>query len=190
MKNVLIATALLFLTVDVYAQGTIDFKNDSATPVRNGLTDANVLFSQGIQAALFWAPLSNPDVFTQLGNPVSVGFPVPGIFIGGTRTTGAETAAGASARFIVKAWEAAYGATYEAAVAAAPMGGRIGLRAQSPVFLLTTGGGGTPPTNPTALVGTTMNPGFTGFTVVVPEPSIFALGLWAASSLLLFRRRK
>lgn len=193
MKKILLTAAAVFVTLSIYAQGTIDFKNDTTSLIRNGNNGgALVTSADGIRVALYWAPLSNPDNFTVLVPSLVVGAvpPVPGQFFGGTRTTGTETLAGTTGRFIVKAWEAAYGATFEEAVANTSMG-RPALRAESPVFTLSTGNpGGSPPIPAANLQGTLAAPGFTGLTVMVPEPSMIALGLLGAGSLLLFRRRK
>lgn len=190
MKKLLLTAAAVFVTLSIYAQGTVNFQNSASTRVMNQLTGAPVAPADGIRVALFWAPLSDPNNFTQLQTSSGVGSPVAGQFFGGNRTTGNETMPGADARFIVRAWELAYGTTYEAAANAPAMGGRPALRAESPVFVLSTGGGGNPPGAPAPLTGATGQPGFTGFTLIVPEPSIIALGLIGAGSLLLFRRRK
>jgi hypothetical protein len=185
---------LFTLTViTAFAQGTVDFKNDSTSYIRIGFgTTRLVTQSDGLVAALYWAPLSNPNNFTQLGPYTGVGGPVPpvpGLFFGGTRTTGPETLAGTAGQFIVRVWEVAYGSTFEAALQNS-MGGRPALRGESTVFTLTTGNpGGSPPIPAANLQGTSLTPGFTGITVI-PEPSGFMVGLAGLGALLMFRRSK
>ena len=175
-----------FLALSLYAQGTVSFNNDNNSCIYNFFAGRPVTQSDGFHVALYWAPLSNPDNFTQLGGSVSVGFPIPGRFFGGNRTTGNETSPGGQARFMVLGWELAYGPTYEAAIAAPPMNGRLTARFFSPVFVLTTGGGLIPPAS---LTGTELEPVFLG--VPCPEPSVIALTLLGAGiGGVLWRRRK
>jgi hypothetical protein len=199
MKKVLLTAAAVFVTLSIYAQGTVDFKNDNTALIRNSLTGSPATFANGISVALYWAPLSDPNNFTQLGNPVTVGGPappVPGQFVGGTRTTGVATAPATDAWFVVKAWEVAYGATFEIASTAPAMGGRPALRGESDAFRLTTGSILTTPANLQGPYnnGTPMNtaddlPGFQGLTVVVPEPSAIVFCLFTAIGASIFARR-
>jgi hypothetical protein len=195
MKKLILTAAALLVTLSTYAQGTIDFRNDSTTVIRNDFKAGSptVMSTEGILVALYWAPLSNPDNFTMLGTPTTVGAPpepVPagrGRFSGGNRTTGTETLPGDVARFIVRAWEAAYGATYELASAAASMNGRTALLGQSNIII---GPTGTTLSPKSLLAGDATTP-LQAFSVnVVPEPSTIALGIIGAGALLLLRRRK
>jgi hypothetical protein len=181
-KLILIATAML-TALGAYAQGTVNFANNATTLVIDSRDGMPVTSADGIRAALYWAPLSDPGNFTQLGASVLVQA-IPnaaflGIYNGGARTTGDATAAGGAAWFEVRAWSMAF-ADYAAALAGS------GLAGNSGAFMVTTGGGGTPPAPAANLVGN----GLQGFSVVVPEPSVVALGLLGAGALLLLRRRK
>jgi len=173
----------MLTALGVYAQGTVNFANNSSTQVIDGDDGMPVTNADGILAALYWAPLSAPSSFSQLGAAAQVqAITVPsflGIYNGGARTTGNETAPGEAAWFEVKAWDMAY-ANYDEALAG---GGKTGT---SGAFMVTTGGAGTPASTPANLVGN----GLQGFVVAVPEPSVVALGLLGAGALLLLRRRK
>jgi hypothetical protein len=184
MKKLLITAAALLVTVSTYAQGVVVFGNSASSLILDGKDGLAAAGADGIRAALYWAPLSDPDNFTQIGAFANVGVPVAGTFSGGNRTTGNATAPGAVARFQVRAWESAYGATFEEAIAAPAMGGRVALRGVSNIMEFQTGA---PPASPPT---TLINNGLQGFTVVVPEPSVVALGIMGVGALLLLRRRK
>jgi hypothetical protein len=137
------------------AQGTVTFANMPASLITNGPTSLPVFASNGITAALYWSPVES-NAFTQLGATVLVGAPAPGLFFGGTRTTGEDTPGGAPAKFQVRAWSGGY-ATYDEAQT--NQGVLIG---QSAVFQMLTGKpGGTPPLPPLSIA---MN-GLNGFQV-------------------------
>lgn len=189
MKKLALTAIALLATLSVYAQGEVSFGNNTATRIMIDKTPVGgavgfAAAADGIVVGLYWAPLSDPNNFRQLGAAVNVGVPLPGLFSGGTRTTGPETPEGGVARFQVRGWEAAYGSTYEAALAAPAMNGRVAFTGTSTIF---EGATGDPPLQtPQPITGM----GFQSFTVVVPEPSVVALGLIGAGALLLLRRRK
>jgi hypothetical protein len=200
MKKLILTAAALLVTLSIHAQGLVNFQNDSSNLVRHGLkSDAAVVGVDGIMVALYWAPVDNPGTpenegnvpFIQLGAAVAVPTVPPslaGRFFGGTRTTGTQSDAGENARFIVKAWEAAYGSTYEIAAAAPPQNGRGSLLGQSNEIITRLGDGiQTPPGS--LNVGPNTTAPMLSFSVV-PEPSSIALGLIGAGALLLLRRRK
>ena len=146
--------------VAAYAQtgGTVNFANDSTCKIIDGQT---VNPATGVKAALYWATMSSSD-FTQIGDPVIVGVPLPGIFSGGTRTNGLATPGGATGKFQVRAWGGSY-ATYEAAALVSGV-----LIGQSAVITIQTGNpDGAPPTPPESLVAG----GLTGFTLIPNSPS-------------------
>lgn len=191
MKKLLITAASLLVTVSTYAQGVVNFGNNAATAITD--TDGTaVAGADGIRVALYWAPLSDPNNFSILGANAQVGVPVAGTFSAGQRTTGNATAPGTEARFQVKAWELAYGSTYEiAAVNVVPMGGRLAKIGESDVFQIATGN---PPLTPAATLPPsppTRPAGLNPFQLhIVPEPSVVALGIMGVGALLLLRRRK
>ena len=165
-----VAVALtLASTAHLSAGGTVNFGNCSSNKVINGQTASPVTAANNVQAALYWSPLGS-NSFTQLGATVAVGTPLPGLFIGGTRTTGAATAGGTNAKFRVRAWGGGY-ATYEEALLHDGV-----LVGQSAVFTNATGNvGGAPPTPPESL----LSGGLATFTltpnVVVPQPLLTGL---------------
>jgi hypothetical protein len=122
--------------------GTVNFANDNSCLVTNGQTGAAITGAQNVQAGLYWAP-TNSSSFTLLAGTAPVGTPLPGIFVGGTRTNGPGTPGGAVGQFQVRAWAGGH-ATYEAA--AAINGTLVGTSA---VLQVITGNpNGTPPTPP------------------------------------------
>src|SRR5437899_2265202 len=107
--------ALLFGGLDAQAAGgTVTLANNSSSKVINGQTTNPVTTNDSIQAALYWAPPGSSN-FVQIGASAIVGIPLPGLFAGGTRTTGTGTSGGGSAQFQVRAWSGGY-STYEQAV--------------------------------------------------------------------------
>lgn len=192
MKKLLIIATCMLASLAAYAQGTVTFANSASTLVRFDTTADVPAALQGtalptgtaadpsdFRAALYWL---NPatSAFEQLGAAASIA-PVAGRFSGGTRTTGAGTAPGATGTFMVKVWSAgATFSTYEAALASGNASVYVGETAS---FSNGTGGAGSPPGPAVALSG------FTGLNVrPVPEPSIVALGLLGAAALLIRRR--
>jgi len=197
MKKLAVIASLGLFAVATYGQGTVSFANGAPTAVSNILTGVRVVAGTTFRVALYYhveqatAPTSaDIDAGLSQGRAAivySTNFNTPsaGQFNAGSRTTPA--APGADAWFQVRAWEAAFGATYEQAVNAAPQGGRLALAGTSNVIRVTTGGVGSPPSNPGSLV----NSGLLGFYIVpVPEPSVLGLGIIGIGALFLLRRRK
>jgi hypothetical protein len=128
-----------------------------------------VASGSAFKAALYYAPdaASPPadSAFSQVGAAVDFG-PSTGYFHGGLRTTPATTTPGGAAYFQIRVWEAAYGATYEAAIATPNIGGRPALRGISnKVRVPATGNPGTfPPQLPPPLTWH----GLQGFTITYP----------------------
>ncbi len=144
----ILATAALSC-LNLLGQGTVHFGGDNSTPIINGLTRSPVAASDGIKAALYWSPIGTTN-FRPLGAPVNVGIPLPGVFVGGARSTDPATPGGEKAQFQVRAWEAAYGASHEEAASAPAQGGRGALIGKSSILVMPTGNA-TPPTPPTLL---------------------------------------
>ena len=177
MKTLLVAFAIGLTELAAFGQGQVVFANKVGTDV-----DAPVLGSslQGL----------GPNYSVQLVLMGSDGALTPLIPISTFRPPGLGAAAiadrywypqtvdvpvqpGSLATFVVRAWQTAAG-SYEAAQA-------TGSAGQSAPFVVAVGGGVLPPSNLTTLQS---------FTLVLPEPSVLALGiLGAALGFLVFRRK-
>jgi hypothetical protein len=194
MKKLLLTLVAVAVSMSVYAQGTADFKNIGGKAVNNTLTGAPVAASatSGIVAGLYWAPLGTADdaAFQMVG--ASANFLGNGLFNGGTRTV-PTTAPNGAVLLQVRAWETAFGNSYEAVsgnLVPQVVGGtsRLGLLGKSASFEGTLGNPTTTPPG-TALNIAPLMPQF-AVSVNVPEPSVIALGVLGAGALLLLRRRK
>lgn len=188
MKSCLVATAVILTSLPGFPQGTVNFANDTSSRITDAtLGNALVTAAHGILVGLYWAPVSDPNNFTQLGTSVTVGSEIPGLFTGGARTTGASTPGGNTGRFQVRAWEAAYGSTFELAIAAPNMNGRPAKRGVSNIMEVPTGNPmGSPATNPANLTSFNLQP----YAVDVPEPTIIALAVIGVGAMLLRQRKR
>lgn len=191
MKKLTLTAASLMAAVSVYAQGTVDFQNFLAPEgIGNDRTGAPVVVADNIVAQLYWSATMS-GVYMAVGTPTMVGdafgTPFPGYF-GALDAIRIDqiTPAGGTAFFEVRAWESTYGNTFEAAIAAGPMNGRVALRGVSGPFEIDTGNPLASPPDIPPDVGSFMP----NFSVNVPEPSVVALGIIGAGALLLLRRRK
>lgn len=191
MKKLTLTALTTMAAVTLFAQGTVTFQNASTSLVTNSLTSAALPTGTAFRFALYFLP-------DQAGTPTSADFdlrgevlgasaavsPVAGRFSGGTRT--APAPGSTAAWFQVRAWETAFGGTYEAARDNAnAQGGRLALIGTSNIMRVTMG-------NP---LGTPVVPAASlplqGFVLVpVPEPSTIGLGLLGIGALLALRRRK
>ena len=127
--------AMLGAVTGLQAQGLVVFHNlIPHAAITNGQAAQPAVPGPTFKAALYYARDSGStpadSAFAQIGPAVDFG-PSPGHFHGGLRTTPGTTAPGQPAYFQVRVWEAAYGATYEAAIAAPNMNGRPALRGTS-----------------------------------------------------------
>jgi hypothetical protein len=143
-KPLLLSTLLvLSLASDLRAQGTVTFGNNSSTYITNSLTGMRVVVGTTFRVALYAAADGTTDEsqFVTLGAPTSISL-APGIYVGGTRTAPmvpVGVPGGAFGMFQVKAWEFAYGTSYEEAAAAPPMNGRSALVGKSNLVRVRTG---------------------------------------------------
>lgn len=191
-KNLLIVlTALAGLSL--HGQGTVNFANNSSTAVTNSLTAARVEVGTTFLAGLYYAAdgVTDESQFVQIG--ANTGFaPLPGFIAGGTRTVPVDVApAGGHVMFQIRAWEAAYGGSYEDALAAPSQNGRQALAGKSNLIRVnTTDANAQPPGVPASLTSGT---GLTGFFLTVapasaPEPSILLLAFTGGLATWLLRR--
>lgn len=195
MKKLVVASILACaLAGSVYGQGTVTFRNTTATLVTFSDQAKAALNTTAVGpsgpsflAELYYAPdgADPGEAGMQQGRMgAAVGFSTlaAGTFNGGNRTTPSSTPAGANAWFQVRVWEAAYGNTYETAIEAPATGGRVAIAGASNRFLLQTG---TLTPTPIASVG-----GLAPMSVTpVPEPSAIALGLLGLVGFFTLRRR-
>jgi MYXO-CTERM domain-containing protein len=191
MKKLVIMTAAIFATVNIFAQGTVNFSSIGGGGITNSLTQARVVLGSAFQVQLYYAPSNSPAIpqdssLMPLAGVANIG-PIAGIFSGGTRTAPVSPP-GTLAWFQVRAWETAFGASYEEAAAHAAVGGRTALLGKSNIVIVNTSDPTiTPQEAPASLVAA----GLLGFNVsAVPEPSVIGLGLLGAGALLMLRRRK
>jgi hypothetical protein len=190
MKKLLLIALMAFVGAGAYAQGNIVFSTvGGSTQPTVITTEAGANAGAGYMAALYYAPsgVTDESMFMQAGAAASF-IGSTGLISAGTRTAPTDTPGG-SGNFQIRAWSTAFGATYEEANRP---GGVVGVSAVIPAgTALTTG---TPPPPATSLVAAAnaagLPLGFQMATVVVPEPSVIALGLLGAGALLALRRRK
>lgn len=198
MKKIAIIVAAVFASVNMFAQGTVNFSNLglAGAGVIDPTTGKAAAKGTTFMAELYFAPdgTTDPSLFQEAnhdgnGNtvgPVALG-PLDGLYSGGTRKVDI-TPPGFFAMFQVRVWEASFGSSYDAAIAAGtnPALGRAALVGVSQILRVDTGDPTTvPPGTPGSLKG------ISGITLsVVPEPSVIGLGLLGAGALLLLRRRK
>jgi hypothetical protein len=130
----------------VAAPGTVAFFNHNGSRITNGVGGAPITTNANVRAALYWAPIGSSN-FVQLGAAATVGVPVPGVFVGGTRTCGAGTPGGTVGQFRVRAWSGS-ATNYETARMTSGV-----LIGQSAIIQINTGDpAGDPPTAPTSLL--------------------------------------
>jgi hypothetical protein len=194
IKTLLSAAILAGLATSALAQGTITFSPPGTSYITNILTSARVAAGSTFRVALYYLPDQATAPTTadfdergiMLGAAANIQ-PVPGQFSGGSRVTPLTTPAGDNAWFQVRAWETAFGATYEEAKNnPTAIGGRLALIGTSNVIQLSTGNPNAVPVKPAPnLVG------MQSFLVApVPEPSVIALGLLGLGALMMLRRKK
>jgi hypothetical protein len=182
--------AAVFLAVGAmaYGQGTFEMANRRAvTALDAPIADAlGTKLSGDAFLAQLWAAPVGSAAFKAYGDPVPFKSGVAaGYFLTLVPVTLADVTPGGKVDVEIRAWRASAGATYDAAVLA-PMvaGGNYGISLV--ISGLATGGVPDPatgiPSVPSPLVG------LQGFSFIVPEPSIMALGLLGAAFLVLRRR--
>lgn len=188
-KTLTLALAVAGLVVQTYGQGTVTFV---AASITNSLTGALAPAGTSFKVSLYWLSDRTPAPTTPDFGPSSVAWTTNLTLAGGANAglvkVDGINPAGANAYFQVRAWEAAFGASYEEAIAnPALIGGHLALAGTSNIGRIDTGDPTTVPP------GTAPNTALTlkGFTLVpVPEPSVIGLGVLGIGALLLLRRRK
>lgn len=197
MKKALLTLIALSVSVSLFAQGTVVFSNVGASKnVRfdstgDGVGDRDLTVADAVQVSLWYAPAGTTDrndpAWAMLGNPANL--IAAGLFSGGNRTVPSATAA-TPYSFQVRAWETAVYGTAGTAWDQASRTPGAKVSVFTPILETATGGFGTPPgpaVNLAPLFGA--QPNITVGTVV-PEPSVFALGVLGVGAFLMLRRRK
>jgi hypothetical protein len=200
MKKVILTTLMSVAAVAAFAQGTINFANDggaiSSPPDRfvrygpgaaaKGFTPGTAAGGTNIQIQLYYGvsgtpesslvPLTAAPARLRVSTSTSVGT----WSAGGTRTFTGQ-GPGATLVLQVRAWDIAFGATYDAAFNNPANDGLLG---KSQLFTYVVPQTTDPPAsfNMANFVGFNIEP--------VPEPASFALAGLGAAALLIFRRRK
>jgi len=192
IKTLLLGAAITTMAAVGYSQGTVSFGTFQFAPATNTVLGARVPTGAGYLAQLYYggATATEAQLISVTNAPANFA-PVAGFISAGTRYTQAGVlGGGAPGTFQIRAWTAALGSSYEAALVeyhnpSSPLYGTAVL-GNSQLFNVTTGNpNGSPPTSP-ALIPNTL-PGWN--LVPVPEPSVIALGALGLAAVL-WRRRK
>lgn len=202
MKKLTLFTTVLVAAVSAYGQGKVTFANSTATSISNSLTSAKVVAAQ-FKVSLYYLPWTSDsqvpsnDDFNTAGRVASTtAFLASGIFNNGGALAIADgiTPVGGNGWFQVRAWEVAYGATFDAAMGNTTqvVPGRLALVGTSNIVKIDTGDP-TISTDPAGslLIGNPLTGGLKSFYVIpVPEPTAIGLGILGLGALLFLRRRK
>jgi hypothetical protein len=184
-SNILIAIICLAASALGRSQGTVNFAN--AGPGFNAQVHIETITGPFVTSSSYMAQLllvGPGGSLTPVGAAANFIAGANGYFNGGVVTV-SQVAPGATATFLVFAWDGASGQTTYAAALAAFQRGLIGGGYSQPTggVTIATGGAGNPASPPAGLFG--LLPWF----VTIPEPSIILLGLMGAGALMLPRRR-
>jgi hypothetical protein len=191
--SLILALALGLITFRGHGQGTVTFGNNSSSAISNILSMQRIVAGTTFRVSLYYLPdqpvAPTPSEMLALASPIgasSIIQPAAGLFAAGTRTTPSTTPGAGFAWFQVRAWEAAFGTSYEAVVNnTTPQGGRLGCAGTSNIIRVKTGD----PINNIA-PGALTAFGLQGFFVCTPEPSSYALAAMGVGAWLLLRFRK
>ena len=194
MKKLIVLGSIVCLSLDLSAQGTVNFGNNQASAVTNAVTGAKIPKGNTFTAQLWYAPDtgSSPsaDDMQPLAGTTGIG-PIAGLITGGTKVTPATTAPGGFAWFQIRIWETAYAATWEEAQTNV-LNGRLAIAGTSNIIKVKTGDpNAVPPTTPGSLTGPAglsfrcFGPPIT----CIPEPSVISVCLLGMAACFVLRRR-
>jgi hypothetical protein len=188
-KLFMVAVLIVCGSASALAQGSVIFSNSGGTPLTLADGTTRVRIGSTLQVELMYAPdgtsaLDFQTVAVRVGAPANFG-PTPGFFSGGGRTVDSIQPPGGFGLFQVRAWETAYGNSYNEVICANPA-----MAAQSGILRVDTA-------NP--LIGeanaSLVAAGLSGFSITpvgapgpgspcIPEPP--TIPLWLLGSALLF----
>ena len=200
MKKVILTTlCVAAFSTGAFAQGLINFLNNSATLVTLSSNSVSLGSTPAGVPGTFRYELFRATAGTVLdvGGFVSTGLTgtnltTVGRLNGGNGRAVPGTLLGGTTAILLRGWSANLGATWAGALAnQGIIGGYFGSSAIAPNFLLGgDGGAGNIPTSPMFGGTSGIQSGFAlTYIPVVPEPTSMALAGIGAASLLIFRRR-
>ena len=194
MKKLIVLGACFCWSLDLSAQGTVNFGNNLATAVSNWVTNAKLPAGNTFTAQLWYAPdigsIPTPDEMQPLGATTGIR-PIAGLITGGTRTTPNSTAPGGFAWFQIRIWETAYGLTWFEAITKT-LNGRLAIAGASNIIKVKTGD---PAAIPPGLPGSLTAAGLSFLCfgdpfLCIPEPSVISFCLLGMATCFALRRRR
>jgi len=209
MKKLAITIAAVFATLNIFAQGTVNFSNltlgtTSYVYVDTGAAPVRAPIGTTYTVALYFAPVDplNPNVqpassaFAAVGltshiTPSAGSYAAPTVLIPSATPGPGISPPGSMGWFQVKAWATAYGNTFEECQTAFLAGNMQAIFGVSRVIEIPVTGNPTivPQTLPANLKDSSGNP-IGRVDIGVPEPALLGLGLLGGAAMLLLRRRK
>jgi hypothetical protein len=176
----------MMAALPAFGQGTINFATTpAATQTEGGKVYIDTIGGTPAEGTAYWAQLyaDNAGTMTAIGAPVNFRTGAAAGYVVASQVAVPWAAPGTEVAVQMKAWDAASGNSYEAALGA---NGVVGVSALLPNVgpLGGTPVGGLPITDPNLV-------GLTPFTITqVPEPSTLALLALGAAGLMLRRRKQ
>lgn len=184
MKKLIPSLAILLIAVSHAGAQAIDFRNTVVfdTPGNrdvylNSVSPGNELVGTAYMVQLYYG--ANAGSLQALTTPalrfrdVAASDPLAGTWSGGGQRTLTGFNVGDIVTIQLRAWDSRSGATFDAA----------GIRGQSATFTYQIPAAGSLPSD-------FYMEGLSAFAVIVPEPSVIALGVIGAGALFMLRRRK
>lgn len=191
MKKLAVALCLTALTTGAFAQGLVNFFNNSTTLISSGApgnatainTPAGTYYFALLTAA---SGTTDPKAFTFSG-ALGTNQATAGRFTGGGNVAITGWTPGQVKSFEVAGWSSTLGTTFNSTwLTTMPAGFGLSTIASGSPGGFNSGTGGTDPNlNIFGLSAVS-----SGFLIPVPEPSTFALAGLGAAAMLIFRRRK
>jgi len=194
MKKLAAILCLSALTTGAFAQGLVNFFNNTTTLASfgpNGAGSATTGAAGSYYFGLLTSATGAAGSFT-FANVYATNQAVAGRFFGGANVQVTGWAAGATEFYEVAGWSQSLGASFNPAWLNQNFGNSVGFFGLSGVGSGQAGGFNGTGTLPTFNLfgGTGLTSGFNMAPTVSPEPTSMALAGLGAAALLIFRRRK